>query len=105
MKLTIPPECQIGCRTIRIRFSDKILDWQGHRATENTLDEIIRLHTGQSVAATFETLIHEAEHIVNYFYAVEEEEKDTVIHSTGLCQFLLSLGIEPDFSQIPEEEL
>ena len=104
-KLLISSECQIGCRTIRIRFSDRVLDWQEHRATENTTEEIIRLHTGQSAAATFETLIHEAKHIADYLYHIEEEERNVDITSESLCQFLMSLGIEPDFSQIPEEEL
>lgn len=105
MKLVIKPECQIGARNIRIVFSDRILDWEENRASENIKEEIIRLHKGQSSAATFDSLIHEAEHIVNYLYAVNEEENYTVIHSTGLCQFLLSLGIEPDFSRILEEKL
>ena len=104
MKLVIPPECQMGCRIIKIRFSDRILDWKEQRADESTKEEIIRLHTKQSDAATFETLLHEAKHISNYLYNVEEKEQSVDIASEALCQFLLSLGIEPDFSQIPEEE-
>lgn len=105
MKLKIPPNGKIGCRTMRIVFSDKRLDWEEKRATESTKDEIIRLHTGQSPAATFETLLHEAKHIANYLYNVEEKEQSVDIASEALCQFLMSLGIEPDFSDIPEEEL
>lgn len=104
--LGIPPQGKIGCRTFDIVSSDRILDWQGHRATESCKVEIIRLHSGQSPEATFETLIHEAMHIANYLYGPDDlSEKDINLYSESLTQFLLSLGLEPDFSKIPEEKL
>jgi len=105
MRLTILPECQIGAHTFRIRWGDKYLDITGIRGHESCKDQIIRLHKGQSNSATFECLIHEADHIVSYLYDIaDSEEKAIIARAAGLCQFLLSLGIEPDFSQIPEEE-
>jgi len=105
MLLVIPSQCKIGCRTIKIVFSDKVLDWKEKRAHENIKEEIIRLHTGESDAATFEALIHEALHIVHYLYGREDDEQGACIEAEAMCQFLMSLGIEPDFSQVPEEKL
>ncbi len=105
MKLKIPPECQIGAHTFRIRWSDRWLDARGVRGHESCEDQIVRLHTGQSISATFEALIHELDHIIEYTYGLEGNEKEVITRAAGLCQCLMSLGIEPDFSQIPEEEL
>lgn len=105
MKLVISPECQIGPHLFKIRWSDKWLDAAQIRAHESCKDQIIRLHTGQSLSATFEALIHEVDHIVCYLYGIEhgDEESAIVARAVGFCQFLMSIGIEPDFSQIPEE--
>ncbi len=105
MKLVIPPEFQIGPHLFKIRWGDKYLDIAHIRAHENCKDQIIRLHTGQSTSATFETLLHEVDHIVCYLYGIEhgDEESALIARSVGFCQFLMSIGIEPDFSQVPEE--
>ena len=105
MKLIISSECQVGAHTFKIRWSDKWLDARGVRGYEDCKDQIIRLHTGQSISATFEALIHELGHVVEYTYGLDSKEEEVVVRAAGLCQSLMSLGIEPDFSQIPEEKL
>ena len=103
MKLIIPPKCQIGAHIFKIRWSDKWLDARGVRGHEDCRDQMIRLHTGQSASAAFEALIHELDHVVGYTYGIESEEAEVIARTAGLCQSLMSLGIEPDFSQIPKE--
>lgn len=107
MMLKIPPSVQVGAHTFSIRFSDKWLDAAGVRGSESCKDQIIRLHKGQSVSATFEALIHELDHIVSYVFGIESGscEEAVVARGAGLTQVLMSMGIEPDFSEIPDEEL
>jgi len=107
VRLVIPPECQIGAHTFKIRWSRKILDIQDARGGgEYRQDLIIRLMPDRPITATFQTLIHEAIHLSDIVHLGSESklaEIEVQTVSSGLAQFLLSLGIEPDFSQIKEE--
>lgn len=107
--LKISPECQIGAHTFQIRWSPKILDIQDARGGgEYRIDLIIRLMPGRPISQTFQTLIHEVIHLADMTTLGNDSritEVETQALSSGLAQFLLSLGINPDFSQIPEEEL
>lgn len=106
MKLVIPPEVQIGAHTFRIRWSDKLLDMAKIKASESAREQIIRLHTGLADSDTFECLIHELTHAVEYICGTDmenERESNTISRSAGITQFLMSMGIEPDFSKVPEE--
>ena len=106
VKLVIPPECQIGAHTFQIRYSDKIMEVMGTRGGCEYLEQhIIRLKTNRPASATFQTLLHEATHLITMLYNPELKEEDIWTIGAVLCQFLMSLGIEPDFSQILEEEL
>jgi len=106
MKLVIPPECQIGAHTFKIRWSDQIMKVMEARGGVEYLEKlVIRLKSNRPVSATFQTLIHEATHLVSMLYNPDLKEEDVWTISAVLCQFLMSIGIEPDFSQIPEEEL
>ena len=107
----IPPECHIGGHTVRIRISEKYLDI-ADLAGESTMTEgIIRLslhldNKPRSRVCIFETLIHEIIHLVDREYVRDGalEERQVGCLANGIVQALLSMGIEPDFSKIPDEE-
>ena len=106
MKLVIPPKCQIGAHIIKIVWSRKLLEVQEARGGSEYLGEIIiRLMPNRPITATFQTLIHEIFHQIDFVYHLKDLGDDSIqVLSAGLAQALLSLDIEPDFSQIPEEE-
>jgi len=106
MKLIIPPEIPIGARIFHIRFNDKVLgikEWKGELVDK---EDLIRL-AHRSNLSMFETLIHEIKHEISYLTSDEGNPGDEGRNSAEtnfLCQSLLSMDVEPDFSQIPEEE-
>jgi hypothetical protein len=105
MILKIPPEIQVGAHTIRIRWSDRVLDAVPAPGQESCREQIIRLHHRQTKTAAFEALLHEVDHIVSYYYGIEAGDSEAAImaRAAGFAQVLLSMGIEPDFSAIPDE--
>lgn len=110
MKLVIPAEVQVGSNKIRIRINEKALDIADLSAQYSTYENIIRLsllYNGKlrSIPRVFESFIHEIEHAIDGLYIRELEERQIGALASGLAQAFLSLGIEPDFSNIPEEEL
>ncbi|MBA7499228.1 hypothetical protein ES704_01968 [subsurface metagenome] len=110
MKLIIPNEVQIGGNKIRIRISEKALDVANLSAQYSAYENIIRLsliYEGKprSIPRILESLIHEINHAIDGLYIRELEERQVGALASGLAQALLSIGIEPDFSQIPEETL
>jgi len=108
MKWVIPSECQIGAHTFAIRFSPVILDAAGARGQSEYLEkQIIRLKPGRSSSQTCQSFLHEVMHSIDMVLGADENVNEATIRflSAGLTQVLLSLGIKPDFSQIPEEEL
>ena len=107
MKLIILSECQIGAHTFKIVWSPKILDIQDARGgSEYREIIIIRLQPNRKPTATFQTLIHEAIHMGDSIFGRDDIGEGTVRLLGGvLAQFFISLGIEPDFSQIKDEEL
>ncbi len=111
MKLIIPPECQIGAHTYKIRISNKALDIAELRGQVRYITQIIRISTHTDTmprtnSMVFDALIHEMLHPISHlFMGGELTETQIEQIATGFTQVLLSLGIEPDFSQIPEEKL
>ena len=116
MRLVILPECQAGALTYKIIFSDKALQIADVRAQVEHAEQLIRLSKHgsyttlraipRSAAVLFEMLLHEIIHIHNHLWCGGDlTEQQTEALAAGLTQSLLSLGIEPDFSQIPEERL
>ena len=107
VKLTIPPEFQVGCKTFRIRISNKILreiDCKGQLVDK---EDLVRL-ASRSPSSMFETLIHEIMHEIIYMCALNNspsiDETSTAPMACFLAQALMSLGIEPNFDKIPNEE-
>lgn len=107
MKLKILPEVQIASHIYRIVFSTKFLEETDARGQSNATEQVIRLSNlpGRSDRQKFETLIHEIDHQNNYQFGIDADEKVVTVRGEALTISLLSLGIEPDFSEIPEEEL
>ncbi len=116
MKLVIPVSVKAGHLNYKILFADKVLQIADVRAQVNHTQQEIRLSKygtykashgiERSSAVLLEFLMHEILHIHNNLWCGGElTEQQTEAISAGLAQSLMSLGIEPDFSQIPEEEL
>jgi len=110
MKVVIPSEVEIGANKLRIRINEKALDVADLSAQYCAYENIIRLsllYEGKAryMPRIFESLIHEIIHAIDGLYLREIEERQTGALASGLAQAFLSLGIEPDFSQIPTEEL
>ena len=106
-KLTIPPEFKLGCRTYKIRISEKILHETHCRAQVVDGEELIRLSQSQPFAM-LESLMHELLHSIFFICGIDEDndldDKKITPMACLLAQALLTLGIEPDFSKIPDEE-
>lgn len=106
MKLIISPECQIGAHKIQIRQSENLLDKLDFRGSSNLKEQIIRLSfEKRELTNIWATLVHEGLHISGQLSGLDLKEGEVIALSEFLGQFLLSLGIEPDFSRIPTEEL
>lgn len=104
MKLIIPAEFQMGVRTFKIRFNDKLLKELGIKAQLVDKEDLIRL-AHRTPLSMFESLIHEIYHETAYLGGDDEPpERRIMAEANFMAQGLISLGIEPDFSQIPEEE-
>ena len=104
MKLIIPPQCQIGALTFGIRRNDFLLHKLDKAGTINSLDQLIRI-AHRKVDLEFLVLMHEAIHGIYDEQGLEQDEGVIRAISTGITIFLRSLGIEPDFSLIPEEKV
>ena len=106
MKLVITPSCQIGAVTYGICRNDRLLerlDLSGHI---NSRDQLIRI-AHRKPDQEFLILLHEAIHgICDELGITPGDQSEEFIRalSTGIAIFLQTLGIEPDFSEIPEEE-
>lgn len=104
MKLIIPPEFQMGARTFRIRFNDKLLKELGIKAQLVDKEDLVRL-AHRSPVSMFESLIHEMHHEAAYLCGEDDAPEGRIVAEANfMAQGLISFGIEPDFSQIPEEE-
>ncbi len=107
MKLVIPNQVSIGARVFRIRWNGALLDPKSTKAELVDKEDLIRLAPGRTALSTFESLMHEIEHEINYLTSDDGEfgsEGRISAQTNFLCQALLSIGIEPDFSKIGEEE-
>ena len=111
MKFTIAPQFTIGARKFRIVFNDFLLAKMRDDASANMLEQIVRLPYKGSASgikvtpeAQFELLLHEIEHTINVILGINASERDCTSRATLLAQALISLGLEPDFSQITEEK-
>lgn len=105
MKLIIPPECQIGAHTFKILWSLKILNiMECKGGAEYQERHVIRIRPDRPKTQVFQTLLHEVIHIGDFVHNRHREEEDIGHLASTICQCLLSMGIEPDFSQIPEED-
>ena len=105
MKLIIPNECQIISRQYSIRFSETALRLSDARAQSDHIMQVIRLSRERPDTQKFENLIHEGIEAIQDCLNLELPHNTLIAISPTLAQFLVSLGIEPDFSQISEEKI
>ena len=106
MRLIIPGIAKVGAHDFKVRWSPKILDLlEAKGGSEYRNDHFVRLMPGRPVSQSFQTLMHEGIHQIDHvFDAGELSENQVCTLAAGIAQFLMSLGIEPDFSQILNEE-
>lgn len=110
MKWIVPSEVQIGGRIIRIRVNEKALDVADLQSQLSLqADNIIRISLvldgkARATIVVLQALCHEIAHAIDALYMKELEERQVGVLGEGFAQALISMGIEPDFSQIPEEE-
>lgn len=107
--LIIPPECQIGGNLMRVRHNEQAMRIAELRGQMSIPEGIIRLsfiydNKPRTTPQLLESFIHEIIHAIDLLYIRELEERQVGALASGITQALLSIGIEPDFSQIPEEE-
>ena len=108
-RIVIPPEIQLGPHTYKIRFNEKLCRAADIRSQVSHSDQIIRLDPGRDKEMRRNTmlmdeLLHEIIHPIDNMYCsgnISEQQIEAL--SAGLAQALLSLGVEFDFSQIPQE--
>ena len=107
MKLVIPQLIKIGAHDYQIVWWNKKMQNSAESTAQaSAKSQVIRLDPDWSDTMKFEHLIHEVRHQVDYLLNDHDEtEKRVRAESSYLCQGILSLGIEPDFSQIKEEKL
>ena len=105
MKLLIPPEINVGPLTFQIVFNEKLLKKMHDRASANVTEQKIRLPRETSDEQCFVLLIHELDHAAEDNCGIDFNEQNTCSRSSLIAQALMSMGLEPDFSQIPEEKL
>jgi len=104
MKLVIPPTIRMGALDINIVFNQRMLDATGDKGMSNSEDQKIRLDKNLTPSHKFVTLCHEIEHIAESLIGYTTNETVVSARAHMVAQAMLSLDIEPDFSQIPEEE-
>ena len=106
MKLVIPPEVQVGAIMYGLCRNDRLLERLNLSGHINSKDQLIRI-AHRKPDQEFLILVHEAVHGICDELGITSDENTseefTKALSTGITLFLLSLGIEPDFSQIKEE--
>lgn len=103
MKLVIPVEFPIGGHTYSVVFNADLKDENDYARVNHRLQKI-ELNPARPRSQIVEALIHELLHVINKVYAnTSLGEDDIAAISEGLLQVFNQLGIEIDFSKIPEE--
>ena len=105
MELVIPPEVQVGAIMYGLCRNDRLLERLNLSGHINSKDQLIRI-AHRKPDQEFLILVHEAVHGICDELGItsgDTSEEFTKALSTGITLFLLSLGIELDFSQIKEE--
>jgi hypothetical protein len=104
MKFVIPPQFHMGARTFRIKRNEKLLKELGYKAQLDDKNDLVRLSERSSLSM-FESLLHEMLHEAHYLCGSEDAPEGKILALAGfMAQALVSMGIEPDFSLIGEEE-
>ncbi len=103
MKVKVPNEIRIGAYKYKVEFNSHLCydsNWAGsccHREAKIVVDS---LGSRQTLDIT---LIHEILHMIDKNYSIHIEEDNIDRIACGIMEFLTSLGIELDWSNIKEE--
>lgn len=104
MIFNVPPSFQMGARTFRVRVNEALLKALNYRAQLEDRNDLVRLSI-RSNLSMFESLIHEMLHEAHYLCGEDDASEGKILSLAGfMAQGLISMGIEPDFSLIGEEE-
>jgi hypothetical protein len=100
--------CEVGGLTYSIVYNDRLLDQLGDRAQISIKEQVIRLRKFvEGVPLNGDRrmieLLHEVLHAIEDATACDLGEKNIIVISNCLGQFLKSIGIMMDFSNILEE--
>jgi len=104
VKVIVPNTFKIGALIFRIVNNESRLKITDCRASTSILEQVVRL-PGSKVTQEHATvlLFHEVLHIIEDLRGKDYDEEYANVCSNFLVEFLSSLGIEFDFSNIKEE--
>ena len=107
MIFKIKDTVQIGGHTFDVVHSPYYLDGLSCKGeSEYRQRHTIRLLKDRPATQKFQTFIHEGLHQIDHVFGNGEMSEELIqLLAGGLCQMLLSMGLEPDFSDLPTEEV
>lgn len=106
MKWIVPPEFEMGACKYKIFRSQKVLEKLESAGHLSVSDEHILLPDKDlSPERMLVCLFHELDHLANNTIGVDQDEREVDGRANMMAQAILSMGIEPDFSQVPKAEL
>lgn len=105
-EVKVPKTIQIASHVFTIVLSRKIADHEGLDGDVHFLDQKIRVWSLLPPTRRLECLIHEVLHAAGKVFTRKESVSETILDGIGeaLAQVLTHLGLELDWSDIPEEE-
>ena len=105
VNIIVPNTFKIGALTFKIVNNDRHLKISESRASANIREQIVRLPMSNVTQEHLTLLLfHEAVHVIQDTMGDEYDEKFANIFSNFLVEFLTSLGIVFDFTNIKEEQ-
>lgn len=105
--MKVPKTIQVGGHTYTIVLSaHKMSDHEGSDGDVNHITHKIRVWSVLPPSRRMETLMHELFHAAHKIYARKEAATEVLFDALceGLTQMLPQLGLELDWSDIPEED-
>jgi len=104
VKVIVPNTFKVGALTFRLVNNESRLKLTECRASTSMLEQVVRL-PGSKVTSEHATvlLFHEVWHIIEDIRGKDYDEETANMCSNFLVEFLTSLGIVFDFSNIKEE--
>ncbi len=104
--MKVPKTIQIGAHTFTVWLSRNVADYDGLNGDAHFIHQKIRVWSKLPPTRRLECLIHEVLHVGCKVFAGRESVTETLLDGLGeaFAQVLTHLGLELDWSDIPEEE-